>query len=58
MIRHYRYSFFERIFRRRKRRGFFNGVEPDEIFMDAAVVSRDPIGELEGKIERPLARVS
>ena len=58
MIRQYRYSFFERIFRRRKRRGFFNGVEPDEIFLDAAVVSRDPIGELEGKIERPLARIS
>jgi len=94
MIRQYRYSFLERIFRRRrKRRGFFNGVdpvrvffnddhaflpertsrdwrlnrrkyrnsngvEPDEIFLDAAVVSRDPIGELEGKIERPLARIA
>lgn len=33
-------------------------VEPDEIFMDAAVVSRDPIGAMEGKIERPLARFS
>lgn len=58
MISQFRYSFFERIFRRRKRRGFFNGVEPDEIFLDAAVVSQDTIGELEGKIERPLTRVS
>ncbi len=59
MIRHYRYSFFERILRRRRhRRGFANGVEPDEIFVDAAVVSADPIGELEGKIERPLGRMS
>jgi len=94
MIRHYRYSFWERIIRRRRhRRGFFNGVdpvrvfsdgdqaflsertsrgwrlnsrkyrnsngvEPDEIFVDAAVLSADPIGELEGKIERPLGRMS
>jgi penicillin-binding protein 2 len=44
--------------RRRYRRVLFNGVEPDEIFVDAAALSRDPIGDLEGKIERPLARIS
>ena len=44
--------------RGRRRSGLFHGVEPDEIFVDAAVVSRDPIGQIEGKIERPLTRIS
>ena len=56
-----KYSWWSRFFlqsRRRRRRVLARGVEPDEIFMDAAVVSRDPIGAIEGKIERPLARFS
>lgn len=56
-----RKNLFERLGfgeRKRSRRGLFHGVEPDEIFVDAAVVSRDPMGQVEGKIERPLARIS
>lgn len=45
------------LFDRRRRLGA-RSVEPDEIFVDAAVVSRDPIGEVEGKLERPLARLA
>ena len=54
-----KYSWWSRFFlQSRRRRVLARGVEPDEIFMDAAVVSRDPIGAIEGKIERPLARFS
>ena len=53
-----RHSFLGRLLQSRRRRAIERSVEPDEIFMDAAVVSGDPIGALEGKIERPLARFS
>lgn len=53
-----RKTIFGFISRSIRRSGLFHGVEPDEIFVDAAVTSHDPIGQIEGKIERPLARVS
>ena len=35
-----------------------HAVEPEEIFVDAALAASDPVKELEGKLERPLARRS
>lgn len=31
-------------------------MDPEEIFVDAALASSDPVREIEGKLERPLAR--
>lgn len=42
----------------RHRRLISNGVDPEEIFIDSALASHDPVKELEGKMERPLGRRS
>jgi len=45
-----------RLKRSRRVRGSGRDVDPEEIFIDAALASRDPSKELEGKMERPLGR--